>query len=380
MSISDFYKLKQIEVDPSRLMLDPNNPRLSSGWDTSKKYSDKAIRGDKIQDFIYKEVLKGKHRVKKLVKSIAAKGFVRGSQPMIVKPLKGSKSYVVLEGNRRTAAIRYLKGRENELKNGTADSIKKIPVQVFEYKENDSYSESEVVDVLLGTIHIEGPEAWGAMEKAHYIYRSYARELVRKHGETSFVVDTPLCKTVGENFSLKLGGVKKMLGIYRVFQQLKKNKYEVNPDDYSLIEMSITRKIARDDFFRYDTEKLKMPSHGLDRFSCLCLDRDAPVSNPQDFNAFCYVLDNGTDYELSRIVDEGESPKDIKVRTRRRVEKRVFVEKLSSIKEEIEKIKLDDFRDTVEEQRLIKQIEKLVVKKLGALVSKKKARVAVKPR
>lgn len=368
MSISESYTLRPLEVSPSRLMLDPNNPRLSSSWNTSKKYNDKEILSEQIQDFVYKEVLKSRHRTTKIINSIVSQGFVRGSQPMIVKQLKDSRSYVVLEGNRRTAAIRHLTQRKNELSNDIAQSIKKIPVQVFKYKKNKNHSENDVIDVLLGTIHIDGPESWGAMEKAHYIYRSYVRELKRKQNDSPFIVDGPLCKTVGKNFNLKESGVKKMLGIYRIFQQLKLNKYDVNPDDYSLIEMSITRQIARDGFFEYDTKKLKMTDVGLDRFSSLCLERDAPVRNPPDFNAFCYILDHGTRHEQSLVVDEGESPRDVKLRTRRRVEKRVFVEKLASIKEEIEKIKLDDFCDTKEEQQLIRQIEKLVVKKLGALV------------
>ena len=76
--------------------------------------------------------------------------------------------------------------RKSEINADVLKSILSIPVQVFEYVPNSKYSEDEVVDVLLGTIHVEGPESWGAMEKAYYIYRTYERELIRQTKATKF--------------------------------------------------------------------------------------------------------------------------------------------------------------------------------------------------
>ena len=170
MSIASSYKLTSKTVPTDKLLLDPNNPRLSLGWDTSKKYPPSKVASEDLQKQVYQTVLKGKHRVDKLIQSISTKGFVPGSQPVIVKKIKDK--YLVLEGNRRTTAIRYLLQRQDKVSADILKSIKSIPVEIFEYIPNKKHSEDEVVDVLLGTIHVEGPESWGAMEKAYYIYLS----------------------------------------------------------------------------------------------------------------------------------------------------------------------------------------------------------------
>jgi hypothetical protein len=358
-------------------MLDPNNPRLSLGWSAAQQYTPAQLRSNDLQEKVYAAVLKAKHRVKDLIQSIAAKGFLRGAQPMIVRPLGSSSDLLVLEGNRRSAAIRYLLGRAKELKPGIVETIKRIPVSVFEYIDGSSFSQEEVIDVVLGTIHIEGPQEWGAMEKSYYVYRSYERELERKYSTKKFLFDKNIAKALAENYSQSANKIKTILGIYRVFQQLRDDKYEVSADDYSLIEMAITSPAGKDEFFTYDSEKLRMHTLGRERFSSLCLERDAPIRNPSEFRAFNYVLEHGTEYERNQILEERKAPTEIKAVTRQRVTKRVFLEKLEAIKDEIEKLKPADFRDTNAEIDLIVSIKKLIDGKLlplsnGAVKAKTK--------
>ena len=202
------------------------------------------------------------------------------------------------------------------------------------------------------------------MEKSYYVYRSYERELGRKNGTKRFQLDKDLLKALAENYSHPVNKIKTILGVYRVFQQLRDDKYEVSADDYSLIEMAITSAAGKDEFFAYDSEKLRMHSLGRERFSSLCLERDAPIKNPSEFRAFNYVLENGTEYELAQIVEERKAPTEIKAVTRQRVTKRVFLEKLEAIKDDIEKLKPADFRDTNAEIDLIVSIKKLIDGKL----------------
>jgi hypothetical protein len=359
MNLVDCYKLSKRQMDSSRLMLDPNNPRLSLEWNAGQHYSGSQLCSKDVQDQVYQSVLAGKHRVSRLILSISQKGFVPGSQPMIVKRIGNSSDYLVLEGNRRTAAIRSLLVNKHELRPGISQSIRKIPVEVFEYVKNSQHDEDEVVDVLLGTIHIEGPQEWGAMEKAYYVYRGYARELVRMRKRKTFTYDTAVARAVGEHYSISANAVKKTLGIYRVFQQLRNQKYDVNADDYSLIDMALSSAVAKE-FFEYDTGSLRMNSVGLEQFSAACLVRDAAIKNPPGFNAFKYVLENGTEHERNQVVVDGVDPQEIKARTRQRVQKRVFVERLAAIKQDLQRLKPTDFRGTLEETRLIEQVDKLV--------------------
>lgn len=360
MNIAACYTLTPQKVNLRHLMLDPHNPRLSLEWGASKKYSDEQLCSDEVQESVCRCILSRKHRVQKLIESISQKGFVRGGQPVIARQIGTSASFLVLEGNRRISAIRHLlTTKKNHLRREILDSIRSLPVQVFEYVVNSDYEEEEVVDVLLGTIHIDGPEEWGAMEKAYYIYRGYARELVRMRDTKRFRLDLAVAKSVGENYSMNGGDVKKTLGVYRVFQQLQNNKYAVNADDFSLIEMAVSRKVTQE-YFEYDTEHLRMTTLGLERFSVACLETDSPINNPPQFTAFVYVLRNGTEYEVRQITDERKDPQEIKSRTRNRVQKRAFIAKLEGIKHEIEGLRPADYRGTQEEKRLINQLHRLV--------------------
>jgi hypothetical protein len=364
MEITDCYKVEDAELAPSLLKLDPNNPRMSLNWGQPKKYSVKDLCSETLQTKVFKEILKPKYKVPQLIKSISSKGFVPGTDRLIVKRLAGTKSYLVLEGNRRTAAITYLLGRKDELRGPVLQSIKTIPVQIFSYSENDAFSEEEVLEFLLATIQVEGKETWGPMENAYYMYRSYTRELKRIHGAKKVTFDKQVADAVAHNFNRKPADVKRILGTYNIFRQLREGGYEeASPEYYSLIELAVSTVATRDNFFEFNQDKMIMSSVGLERFSELCLDPDSPIRNPQDFSAFVYVYKNGTPFEVSQILEEKKEPKVIKTRTRQRTQKRVFVEKLQEIKTDLEALRPSDYRGTQEEKKLIVQLHKILESK-----------------
>lgn len=372
MEITDCYKVEDAELAPSLLKLDPNNPRMSLNWGQPKKYSVRDLCSETLQTKVFKEILKPKYKVPQLIKSISSKGFVPGTDRLIVKRLSGTRSYLVLEGNRRTAAITHLLGRKDELRGPVLQSIKTVPVQIFSYSENDAFSEEEVLEFLLATIQVEGKETWGPMENAYYMYRSYTRELKRMHGAKKVTFDKQVADAVAHNFNRKPADVKRILGTYNIFRQLREGGYEeASPEYYSLIELAVSNAATRDKFFEFNQETMVMSPVGLERFSELCLDPDSPIRNPQDFSAFVYVFKHGTPYEVSQILEEKKEPKVVKTRTRQRTQKRVFVEKLEEIKGELDSLKPSDYRGTLEEKKLITQLHKLLVTKFMKLAEQK---------
>ena len=376
MSIASSYKLTSKTVPTDKLLLDPNNPRLSLGWDTSKKYPPSKVASEDLQKQVYQTVLKGKHRVDKLIQSISTKGFVPGSQPVIVKKIQDKS--LVLEGNRRTTAIRYLLQRQDKVSADILKSIKSIPVEIFEYIPNKKHSEEEVVDVLLGTIHVEGPESWGAMEKAYYIYRTYERELVRQTKAKVFSWNKPIAKLVAEQYSLSPSALKKVIGIYRIFFSMRKKKYKVKAETYSLLEMAISSKAARDKVFEYDEKKLRMSSGGMEAFSKLCLESDSPVKNPPAFRAFNFIVQNGTEYQINQVVEQKKDPNDIKAKARQRKDNKAFRNKLEDVIDDLERLHPNQFQATKEEEKLIRELKSLVDSKFVKLLPKKNDRRLIK--
>jgi len=361
MEITECYRVDDAELDPSSLLLDPNNPRMSLNWGQPKKYSNKELSCDLLQGKVFKEISKPRYKVSQLIQSVANKGFVPGTDRLIVRRLGNADKYLVLEGNRRTAALKHLVTRKAELRQTVAESIKTIPVQIFSYVKNEVHAEEEVLEFLLATIQVEGKETWGPMENAYYIYRSYTRELKRRKGAKKVIYDKSVADVIAKNFNRKPADLKRILGTYNVFRQLREGGYdEVSPEYYSLIELAVKTVATRSSFFEFNSDKMVMSAVGLDRFAELCLDPSAPVRNPQEFSAFVYVYKNGTPYEVNQIVDEKKEPKVVKTRTRQRVQKRVFVEKLEAIKTELDALRPADFRGTKEEQKLIVELHKLV--------------------
>ncbi len=143
----------------SDLLLDPENPRLRLPQNPSQKT---------ILLQLYEE-----HRLEELMASFVTNGYF-DEEPLVVvpSPTKSGK-FVVVEGNRRLAALKLLTDpvaaaeiRVRDLPPATEAQIERLrQVPVKEYARRE--------DVLpyLGFRHITGIKEWDADAKARYIYQ-----------------------------------------------------------------------------------------------------------------------------------------------------------------------------------------------------------------
>lgn len=155
---------RQVLVD--RLFLDAENPRLA------------AETGSKAPLDLLK-ILWEQMAVDEVALSIAANGFFE-EEPLFVVPKDGPKKpdekpdeeeFVVVEGNRRLAAVKLLLDDSLRRKVGASelpplsteirDGIKKLPVSVYETREE--------LWAFFGFRHINGPKPWDAFSKAKYV-------------------------------------------------------------------------------------------------------------------------------------------------------------------------------------------------------------------
>lgn len=147
-------KSRREDLNVSLLDFDPSNPRFPpeiAGGPTN----------DLLERFIRDE------RLLEIVTSIADQGYFEG-EPLLVSP-KGNR-YVVIEGNRRLAALKLLSG---ELKTPEGR------VSVDEVCENAIHRPASVPCLVfddpdqilryLGFRHITGIKAWGPLQKARYL-------------------------------------------------------------------------------------------------------------------------------------------------------------------------------------------------------------------
>ena len=154
-----------IEVPVEELHLDPRNPRILE-----------AGTGDDENSILH--LLWREFAVEEVALSIAANGYFR-YEPLLVDSSLGQN--VVVEGNRRLAAVRLLRDRGLRKQVGATDlpratrqvlaGIQTLPV-VFDSR--DEFWR------FVGFKHVNGPQAWGSYAKAEYIAwvrNSLGREL-----------------------------------------------------------------------------------------------------------------------------------------------------------------------------------------------------------
>jgi hypothetical protein len=140
------------KVSPDRLKFDLQNPRL---YDQHKS-TDAEI----IQYLIEHADLE------ELLQSISISGYI-DFDPLIV--MKEGQNYVVLEGNRRLAAVRLLRSKKlQEELNASVPSITAAKLQ-----QTDSISVRAVKSradarAYIGFKHINGPAKWDSLAKAQF--------------------------------------------------------------------------------------------------------------------------------------------------------------------------------------------------------------------
>src|SRR6266508_117225 len=157
-------KGKRDEIPVDQLLLDFENPRLTSSGN-----------GHMSQDDLIR-VLWNEMAVDEVAFSIAANGFFP-EEPLLVVPAANGKhkdhkgKYVIIEGNRRFAAVRLL--REPKLRDKVKASdlptvsqerlstLAKIPVSI--------YPDRESLWSYCGFRHINGIKPWDAFSKAKYV-------------------------------------------------------------------------------------------------------------------------------------------------------------------------------------------------------------------
>ena len=158
--MSENQEMAQIVYkNSSDLLFDKENPRLI-------EFGASEFSEDRLINLLWKEMA-----IDELVMSILAYGFFEHEPLYVMADHKGK--FIVLEGNRRLAAIRSILnpelvsgGRMDRFLNQITDSLRNslethIPVILLQSRQ--------AAWQLLGFKHVNGPAKWGSYAKAKYI-------------------------------------------------------------------------------------------------------------------------------------------------------------------------------------------------------------------
>lgn len=141
-------------VHPDKLQFDPTNPRFGG--------TGEGKRQDEIQGLLEKEP----HFALQLIDSFLENGFI-DYEPLVVR--READHFIVVEGNRRLAAVRHILSRRDEYdkKSTRIDDLLSIPVLVF--PPISASQDNKEQRVYLGVRHLFGFREWPAESKARYL-------------------------------------------------------------------------------------------------------------------------------------------------------------------------------------------------------------------
>lgn len=296
MPIGDWYSLESMKVDPRQLFLDPKNPRLRSKLDGRRDLSDIATQS------VLKSILLSEMGALELAEDFLSNGFLNGTQPILVERRNDGK-LIVIEGNRRAAALRHL--LETRPDDSVPESIKSIPVQLLSIANDAPVSDKSIRRTVLSHIHVQGQRPWGSYEKACMVYDQY---IEAAGNPEPFRYSVPAGKVVAAQLGFATQQTRKLVKIKRVFEQCIEAKIAIENNHYTLVEMAVnTHKVK--DYFGVDNDSCEMSEVGLRRFETLCIEKQsngkAIIHNDALFRRFSGVWANANSPSLVKAVEAG---------------------------------------------------------------------------
>lgn len=231
--------IKDISID--NLRFDPFNPRLPRIYE---QLDDSEIIEWMLQDASLID----------LFSSIANNGYF-GGEPIVVVKSEGD-NYIVVEGNRRLAAVKLLNNpslatiKQSTIKDILQErEVKDIPHSLPSYILTDR----EEADDYLGFRHVTGVKSWGALEKSKYTFKLFEEYKTKNKGSNDSIYKK-LAKKIGS----KKAYVQRMVVGFRLFKMIEDARFYNIPNineenfDFSLLTDSATKYSNLIDFLNID--------------------------------------------------------------------------------------------------------------------------------
>ena len=225
------------KVKTDQLRLDCLNPRFLG---ESKHESDEAIIAR-----LYRAA-----ELNELLQSISAGGYL-DIEPLVVMSDHRSRGFIVLEGNRRLAALLLLKEPELARKIENSEGIKiRIPpvnnkshLATFDQVSVYRVESREHARAFLGFKHIKGPKKWSAYAKAQFATEWY------KAGQSTGLKLEDIARNIGDLYDT----IKRMvLGIYVLEQASEEGLFDIEDRNTNRIPFShLYSALSRPEYMKY---------------------------------------------------------------------------------------------------------------------------------
>lgn len=172
--------LSPLDLRLDQILLDPNNPRFSELGEEPNIIPEARYAEQKIQFNTSSKMKDQKFEVSELKDTIKEIGFLPMDR-IVVKRWRhsvGEDKYVVIEGNRRVTALKWLlELHENGKETFNPNQLENL-TNIHALLLDPAHDSSDAVLILPGLRHVSGVKEWGAYQKAKTIHT------LRKSGRT----------------------------------------------------------------------------------------------------------------------------------------------------------------------------------------------------
>ena len=229
LNLADFLEPLRIKLED--ILLDPNNPRFSELGEELVVVHEARFADPKIQSNTYKRMKEDAFDVSELKDTIKTIGFLPVDRIIVRKWNNNSiEKYVVIEGNRRITALKWLIelheiGKEN-FSDAQLDNFKNVDCLVLD----SILAPESALLILPGLRHVSGVKEWGPYQKAKAIYS------LRKSGISP--------QDVAQSLGLSTRSANQAYRCFLALEQMKANEEYgefAEPKMYSYFEEALKR-------------------------------------------------------------------------------------------------------------------------------------------
>lgn len=289
--------LKPCKLSLDQLLLDPNNPRLARSLDLRETVGDSgvgAVQAELLKLFVNENESEptaidddwqsgeGSIGIGDLVRSMQEIGFVRVDQVVVRQLRTDPNKYLVIEGNRRIAAAKYVRNMQPraELKSRHAqivETLNDIEVLLLDTSELSDDEVHHQIGVILGLRHFGQVLPWGVLARAVNIYHEYMR---MPPEQAEFKLEAARVGRVATLLSESRPNVLAALKTYIAYQQLKEVfPAHLQPQHYSLLQACVVnKKLVTHNYIVADPSTFRQTEESLEHLNGICEfeQRDAP--------------------------------------------------------------------------------------------------------
>lgn len=305
--------MKSIKVNIDKLYLDPNNYRLRSNPDYVEypDLTDEVIVKQTIQNKTTRLISgKNNNEINDIINSIKSNGFLKVDN-ILVRKLQDDLGYVVIEGNRRVAALKALKKSFEE-----GSDIGELNACIFREPNQDdencgvevvefAYDNEEQYLVLMGLRHVSGNKKWDKYNQAKLVAELHTKGY-----------DLP---TISSKIGISSSRIaKQMMNSYYAIEDYieKKNLFDSEPsfnphDKYMIFSEALSQSHVRD-WLGWDEEEMKFNNtENKERFY-KWISPEIQISDEEDseeaFEKLSPIIINHKEVrELDEIINDNES-------------------------------------------------------------------------